>query len=103
MRIFVLAGVCLLATSAAGSASQENISGFKTPVITPGGPKRANCPAISRYEAMNDRPERALRNLGELPPADHYKAVYRRIDGCIVPIIARYGIGTTGRQTPPRR
>ena len=26
------------------------------------------------------------RNLGELPPATGYKAVYRTIDGCEVPL-----------------
>ena len=35
------------------------------------------------------------RRLGELPPADLVLTVLRREDGCIVPVIVRYGIGAT--------
>jgi hypothetical protein len=34
-----------------------------------------------------------VQKLNELPAADLYKTVYRRIGGCEVPIIVRYGVG----------
>ncbi|MEO6361063.1 MAG: hypothetical protein ABIO43_10885 [Sphingomicrobium sp.] len=86
MRLLLLVIPLLLAGAPAVAVDPRPAGNM--PVVTPGGPKRADCPAISRYEAMKDRPERAVRNLSELPPGDHYKAVYRRIDGCVVPIIA---------------
>ena len=68
------------------------------PVITPGVPKDANSPVTSRYEAREKKGERlGDRKLSELPPGDLYMAVYRRIDGCEVPIIAGYGMGRTDR------
>ena len=33
------------------------------------------------------------QKLNELPAADLYAAVYRRVGGCVAPIITRFGIG----------
>lgn len=62
-------------------------------VFNPNDGTADNCPPTSRYQAMykNRRPD--ARKLNELPAADHYKAVYRRVGECEVPIIAGYNIG----------
>jgi hypothetical protein len=63
------------------------------PVINPKAGQPTNCPATSRYEASRrGKPPRAQK-LNELPDADVYRAVYRRIDRCEVPIVVKYGIG----------
>ena len=52
-----------------------------------------NCPATSRYQAMQKNRRANAQKLNELPAADHYKAVYRRVGDCEVPISAGYNIG----------
>jgi hypothetical protein len=54
---------------------------------------RATCPPISRYEAAKRGGKLKPQFLDELPPADVYKAVYRRVGGCVSPVIAKFGIG----------
>jgi hypothetical protein len=62
-----------------------------------------NCPVTSRYEAAQ-RDDRALfRRLGDLPPADAYKAVLRHNGRCNDPIIAGYDYGSPGGPKPPPR
>ena len=34
-----------------------------------------------------------FHKLTELPPANGYVAVYRRVDGCEAPIVVKYGLG----------
>ena len=85
MRFLIL--VALLA--GAPAAADPKIS--QMPVVNPiAGPP---CPAISRYEAARRGNRLGTQRLGELGPADLYKAVYRQIGGCIVPVIAGYGYG----------
>jgi hypothetical protein len=62
------------------------------PIINPNASQPANCPAISRYEAARRGRTPKARKLGELPDADLYKAVYRRIGRCEVPIVVKYGV-----------
>lgn len=62
------------------------------PIINPNASQPANCPAISRYEAARRGTTPKARKLGELPDADMYKAVYRRIGRCEVPIVVKYGV-----------
>jgi hypothetical protein len=63
------------------------------PVIAPAGPSSDKCPPTSRYHAVKGKGPLMGRKLNELPAADHYKAVYRRIGECEVPIIAGYNVG----------
>lgn len=42
-------------------------------------------------------PEAKLKRLDELPPANLILTVLRREDGCIVPVIVRYGIGAPAK------
>jgi hypothetical protein len=53
-----------------------------------------SCPPIGRYETRRSAGRPKLRRLNELPPADAYKAVYRRVGGCIAPIVVRTRIGS---------
>ena len=49
------------------------------PVINPKAGQPANCPATSRYEASKRGKAPKAQKLNELPDADVYRAVYRRI------------------------
>ena len=51
------------------------------------------CPPISRYEAARRGGKLKPNFLDESPAADLYNAVYRRIDGCVAPVIVRFGVG----------
>lgn len=63
------------------------------PIFNPDAGTRASCPPIGRYEVSRRGGKLSPRHLDELPAADLYKAVYRRVGGCNVPIIVRYNIG----------
>jgi len=62
------------------------------PLINPKASQPANCPATSRYEAARRGKTPRAQKLGDLPDADLYKAVYRRIGRCEAPIIVKYGV-----------
>jgi len=62
------------------------------PLINPKANQPANCPATSRYEAARRGRTPKAQKLGDLPDADMYKAVYRRIGRCEAPIIVKYGV-----------
>jgi len=61
--------------------------------------QRAACKANGRYEIAD--PALLYRNdgqakmsmLGQLPKANHEKAVLRTIDGCVAPVTVGYGVG----------
>jgi hypothetical protein len=40
------------------------------------------------------------RKLGEMPPADQIKTVYRSKDGCPDPLVVRYGVGAPNAARP---
>ena len=66
-------------------------------VIDPNGPFSSVCPPTSRYEAARRGGKLPPSLLTELPGADMYNAVYRKVGGCEVPMIVRYDVGgTTG-------
>ena len=59
----------------------------------------AVCKSQGRYEIADpallyrhDGKARMAR-LGDLPRANHEKAVLRTIDGCAAPVVVRYGVG----------
>jgi hypothetical protein len=62
------------------------------PVINPNADQSANCPATSRYQAARRDKTPQARKLNELPDADMYRAVYRRIGHCEVPIVVKFGV-----------
>ena len=90
MRLLVLA----LAFSITTSASAASVTPTRDmPVINPNGPASSVCPPTSRYEAARRGGKLRMQKLNELPAADMYNAVYRRIGGCEAPIIVRYNVG----------
>ena len=76
--------VAMLAASAAPAGDM--------PTINPKANQPASCPATSRYEASRRGKTPRAQRLAELPDADLYKAVFRRIGRCEAPIIVKYGI-----------
>jgi hypothetical protein len=91
MRLLFLASAVILAPTA-GAAAPPKPAG-QMPVLNPNAPIGKGCPPTSRYEAARRGGRLGAHKLSELPAADMYMAVDRRVDGCQAPIIARYGIG----------
>jgi hypothetical protein len=56
-------------------------------------PAAKNCPRTTNYYAWQRGKSLRPHKLNELPPANAYSAVYRRIGECEVPIVVKYGIG----------
>jgi hypothetical protein len=79
-----------VALLAAAAAAPQPIGDM--PVINPKASQPANCPATSRYEASRRGKTPRARKLNELPDADVYRAVYRRIGRCEAPIIVKFGV-----------
>ena len=55
--------------------------------------KAETCPQTTAVHAWTREKKLTPRKLGDLPPANAYQAVYRRIGGCEVPVVVRYGVG----------
>ena len=83
----------LLILSVALAALAQSAPTGDMPVLNPNHEDRGTCPPTSRYEAARRGGKLKPEYLDELPMADAYKAVYRRVDGCVAPVIVRYGIG----------
>ena len=61
-------------------------------VFNPKSGQPATCPATSRYEASGKGKTPRAKKLNELPDADVYSAVYRRIGKCEAPVIVKFGV-----------
>ena len=81
----------LFATLLTAAASSVQPIG-DMPVINPNANQPATCPATSRYEANRRGKTPRAQKLNELPDADVYSAVYRRIGKCEAPIIVKFGV-----------
>ena len=59
-----------------------------------GGLHSANeqCPQEALHYAYRDGKKLAPKKLTELPDANAYSAVYRRVDGCQIPVVVKYGV-----------
>jgi len=79
------------ASTAQGPAPSSPVRDM--PAIDPYAQDARTCPPTSRYEAARRGGRLGAQKLSELPAADEYKAVLRRIGGCNAPIIANYDIG----------
>ena len=86
MRLLLVAVLVLTAAPALAAPAAD------MPTINPKAAQPANCPATSRYEAMQRGKNLKAQRLAELPDADLYKAVYRKIGRCEAPIIVKYGV-----------
>jgi hypothetical protein len=98
MRRLLVAPLVLFGMASASAAADLSPPVRDMPVLNP-NPSAEHCPPISRYEAAKRGGKLKPDLLTELPTADLYKAVYRRIGGCIAPIIAAYGIGAPAAQS----
>jgi hypothetical protein len=91
MRLFLLASAIATLSGASLAAGPTPVGTM--PVLNPNARAPDSCPPISRYEAMKRGKKLGPQKLDELPAADLYKSVYRKIGGCVVPIIVGYGFG----------
>ena len=80
----------LLLAAAAFLAAPQPVGDM--PAFNPKANQPANCPATSRYEAGKRGKSPQAQKLNELPDADVYRAVYRRIGQCEAPIIVKFGV-----------
>ena len=80
----------LFVIAAAAAASPLPLGDM--PVINPKAGQPATCPATSRYEASRRGKTPKAQKLNELPDADVYRAVYRRIGPCEAPVIVKFGV-----------
>jgi hypothetical protein len=94
MRLFA---IVLLASVPGALSAAAPRPPWAIPIFNPDANARADCAPISRYEASRRSGKLSPRHLDDLPAADLYKAVYRHVGNCNVPIIVRYNIG---RSTP---
>jgi len=62
------------------------------PAFNPKADQPSSCPATSRYEASKRGKAPKAQKLNELPDADVYRAVYRKIGRCEAPIIVKFGV-----------
>jgi hypothetical protein len=81
----------LLVTLVAAAATSPQPIG-DMPIFNPKVHQPLSCPATSRYEASHLGKTPRAQKLNELPDADVYSAVYRRIGKCEAPIVVRYGV-----------
>src|SRR5689334_13506797 len=90
MRLLILVVILSVATSAHAAST---IPARNMPAVNPNAGAPSSCPPTSRYEAARRGGKLPPSLLSQLPAADLYKAVYRRIGGCEAPIIVRYDVG----------
>ncbi|NUS99972.1 MAG: hypothetical protein HOP96_03245 [Sphingomonas sp.] len=57
-------------------------------------PQARSCSQTTRIYAWRQGRPLKPQKLTELPNANAYSAVLRRIDGCEVPVIVRFGVGS---------
>jgi hypothetical protein len=55
-------------------------------------PTSSNCPSTTSHFAGDHGKWVEPQKLTELPDANFYSAVYRRVDGCEEPIIVKYRV-----------
>ena len=80
----------LFVTLLAAASSAQPIGDM--PVINPKASQPVSCPATSRYEASRSGKTPRVQKLNELPDADVYRAVYRKIGKCEAPMIVKFGV-----------
>ena len=81
----------LLASAAAAATAPQPAVSHQSRFTPPA----SHCPRTTQYYAWQRGQRMEPRKLTELPDANFYRAVYRVVDGCEVPVIVRYGV--TGR------
>jgi len=99
MNLVILVGAAILFTAIPPTASPEPVippqhyAPGEMPVLNPNAPVGKACAPTSRSEAARRGGRLGIQRLNELPAADMYVAVDRRVEGCMAPIITRFDIG----------
>ena len=91
MRLLFVISAAILASGAGAEGPSQPVRDM--PVLNPNVPFSKGCPPTSRFEAARRGGPMGAQKLNELPAADMYAAVYRRVGGCVAPIITGFGIG----------
>ena len=86
----------ILAAALAGPSSAPSAPAAPAQAVTPRGPVAG--PLANTCRRADVLPADApatpeAKRLGELPPGDLLLSVYREVDGCMEPVIVRYGDG----------
>jgi hypothetical protein len=85
MRLLAAAVIALLPASAgAVSAPDGNLKSASQ--------TSAECPQTTSYYAWRSGKSVRPQKLTELPDANAYRAVYRHIGRCEVPVVVKYGV-----------
>jgi hypothetical protein len=88
MRLLILP-LMLAALPASAAPREVPAAQFDDPVARASGD---TCKRADLHQAERPKPARS-RKLGELPPGDVILSVYNQVDGCMEPVIVRYGDG----------
>lgn len=94
MRLLILAAV-LAAPSSVSSAAGAPAPAVPADRALPGARSATSTQDCRRPDViLADAPAAPeAKRLGELPPGDLILSVYREVDGCMAPVIVRYGEG----------
>lgn len=94
MRLLILAAV-LAAPSSVSSAAGAPAPAMSPDRAPPGATSETSTPNCRRPDViLADAPAAPeAKRLGELPSGDLILSVYREVDGCMAPVIVRYGEG----------
>jgi len=68
------------------------LSGASPLITLPPAQSAAKCPRTTSVYAFRQGQPLQPRKLGELPDANAYKAVYRTVGGCEVPVLVKYSV-----------
>ena len=96
MRLLFLPLV-LTALPAAAAPKEAPPLQFADPIDRP---LSDTCKRADVHEAETPKPAQS-RKLGELPPGDTLFAVYNQVEGCMEPVIVRYGDGRAPAPAQP--
>jgi hypothetical protein len=88
MRLLAVVVLILSSTAASAVALPKG-----SVVIGAQPPGSDTCPQTTGYYAFRSGEPLQPRKLTELPPANAYAAIYRRIGRCEVPLVVKYGVG----------
>ena len=100
MRVVVLAALFLATGSAAAPPAAAPDTGHGLRMLPSG--KISNCPDPFRVTPADGLEAPSSQRLGELPPGDTLLAVHRMTpDGCLDPVIVRYGDGRGPARAAP--
>jgi hypothetical protein len=83
-----LLAVALIATMPSAALAVSVPDGSRKPLAN----TAEKCPQTTGYYAWQRGKPVRPQKLTELPDANAYAAVYRRVAGCEVPLVVRYGV-----------